>query len=256
MNIIKLTRIRQWYIVADADSYLTLKNLGVCMTRFHQDFLPTLKLLTQKHDVRGKEVNFKTEILGPFLDRIGKTWLKKHPSFDCTIDSKTMTFEVRKVDGYDIARKTIPKMEEVLSAFFARWGYRSTFTYSEARGKCRFAVEYWFDPERQPIVVLAEDVQEKPNKAMLKLGNLRFTITADDPRGSVSLLRDKSGDVNGKEVNIGYVHVKVEISQGGKFEPFQSTRCTYDQISDVRPWIAELMKIPNVNANNFDEKPE
>jgi hypothetical protein len=255
MKIIKLTRIRQWYIVADADSYLTLKSLGVCMTRFHQDFLPTLKLLTDKHDVRGKEVNFKTEILGPFLDRVGNTWLKKHPSFDCTIDSKTMTFEVRKADGYDTARKTIPKMEEVLSAFFARWGYRSSFEYSEARGKCRFAVEYWFDPERQPIVVLAEDVREKP-KVMLKFGNLRLTLTFDDPRGAVQMLRDKSGDVSGKRVNIGYVHVGIEISQGGNFVPFHSTRCTYQQISNVKPMIAALMEIPNVHANNFDEKPE
>jgi hypothetical protein len=255
MKIINLTRIRQWYIVADAESYLTLKEIGVCMTRFHQDFLPTLKLLTDKHDVRGKEVKFKDEILDPFLDRVGNTWMKKHPTFDCTIDSKTMIFEVKKATGYDVARKTIPKMEEVLSAFFSRWGYRSKFEYSEARGKVRFAVEYWFDPERQPIVVLAEGVQEKP-KVQIKFGTMRLSLAFDDPRGKVETLRDKSGDASGKRVNIGYVHVTIEISQGGKFVPFHSTRCTYDQVSSVKPIILALMDVPNVHANNFDLKPE
>jgi hypothetical protein len=255
MKIIRLTRIRQWFIVADAESYLILKELGICMTRFHQDFLPTLKLLTDNHGVRGKEVKFREEILNPFLDRVGDTWLKKHPSFDCTIDGKTMVFEVRKPAGYDIARKTIPKLEERLAEFFARWGYRSTFEYSEARGKCRFAVEYWFDPERQPIVILEEDPQEKP-KVQLKLGTMRLTFTFDNPRGSFSTMQDKNGDVNGKGVSIGYVQTQVEISQGGKFVPFHSSRCTYDQISNVHPLIIALMKIPNAHAANLDEQPE
>jgi hypothetical protein len=257
-KIIRLTRIKQWYIPADSESYLVLRGAGVALNRFHQDFLPTLKLLTASHGIRGREVNFKDEILSPFLDKVGRAWKKKEHC-DCTLGAKTLVFESVKADGFAIAKATIPKLQDVLSKFFARWGYRVTFDYSEHRGKCKLNVEYWFDPERQPIVILEEEADDKP-KVQFRLGNLRFTFVFDqyDSKTTSHPLRPTQHPESrpDKTYDIGYVHTMIEISQGGTFTPLHTSRCTYAQLSSVKPLIKALMEVPNHHASNFDESPD
>lgn len=258
-TLIHLTRIKQWYIPADAESYLTLRKAGVALTRFHQDFLPTLKMLTRGKNIRGKEIDFRKEIMAPYFDKIGATWNRK-PHCDCTIGSKTMVFETLKADSLTIAKASIPKLQDILTKFFQRWGYRSTFEYSELRGKCKLNVEYWFDPERQPIVILEEEPEELNQKVQFKLGNLRLTFTFDnfESRTVISRGGKRSNDDARppKDYHIGYVHTLVEISQGGKFVPVQSSRCTWSQLSSVKPLITALMDVPNHQPNNFNEAPD
>lgn len=258
-KFIRLTRIKQWYMPVDAESYLTLRRAGVALNRFHQDFLPTLKLLTASHGIRsGPEVKFKDEIMNPFFDKIGRAWKKKEHC-DCTIGAKTMVFESVKADGFAIAKATIPKLQDLLSKFFARWGYRATFEYSEHRGKCKLNVEYWFDPERQPIIVLEEEPEDKP-KVQFRLGNLRFTFVFDQYESktqSMPLRHTQDPDSRpDKKYDIGYVHTVIEISQGGTFTPLHTSRCTYAQLSSVKPLIKALMEVPNHHASNFDESPD
>lgn len=259
-TIIQLTRIKQWYIPADAESYLTLRSAGVALTRFHQDFLPTLKLLTRAKNIRGKEKDFKREIMGPYFDKIGATWNRK-PHCDCTINSRTMVFETLKAESLAIAKASIPKLQDILTKFFQRWGYRYTFEYSELRGKCKLNVEYWFDPDRQPVVILEEEPEDSNSKVQFKLGNLRLTFTFDNFESRTVINRGgkrASGDDERppKDYHIGYVHTLVEISQGGKFVPVQSSRCTWSQLSSVKPLIAALMDVPNRQPNNFNEAPD
>lgn len=257
-TIINLTRIKQWYIPADAESYLVLRRAGVALTRFHQDFLPTLKLLTRHKNIRGKEKDFKREIMTPYFDKIGQTWNRK-PHCDCTITSKTMVFETLKAESLSIARASIPKLQDILTKFFQRWGFRSTFEYSELRGKCKLNVEYWFDPERQPVVILEEEPEDLNRKVQFKLGNLRLTFTFDnfESRTVINSGAKQSDDgMPARDYHIGYVHTLIEISQGGKFVPVQSSRCTWSQLSTVKPLIAALMDVPNRQPNNFNEAPD
>lgn len=254
-TVIKLVRIKQWYVPHDAETYKVLRKIGVPLTQFHQDFLPTLQLLTKPKNIRALEVNFKTKVLEPFLDLVGATWNKK-PHCEATIQARTMKFEVLKTEGFAVAKKSIPKLQDVLTKFFARWGYRSTFEYSEARGKCKLNVEYWFDPEKQPIVILEDEKVADNSVAKIVFGNLRFTFRFDNFESKTKMLPPRPGsDPDARpplSYHIGYVHTLIEIRQGGAFTPLHSSKCKISDLSSVKPLIAALMAVPNHSPSNFD----
>lgn len=237
-SVINLTRIKQWYVVADIDSYLRLKQLGAPMIRFHQNFLPTLHLLTKSNKVKIQGLDFNQSILDPFFEKTASTWVKKYGK--CTITSKVLVFQADgdKVPG---AKEAVSKLETLLQTFFQRWGYKFQFSYSESRGgtKMKFHVEYWFDSEKMPILQMETPVEEM-TKVQFKVGFTRLTFSFDDP---VKVANSKQ---------IGYVHLLIEISQGGKFTPFHSSKCLYSQLSSVKPLLLALMNVLNVDQHNLD----
>ena len=225
---VRLTRIKQWYLPADAESYTALKEIGRPLTRIHINFMPAVKLLANKHKLRGTEVSFKDEILDPFLDKVGTAWNSKE-FFKASIGNRTMKFETLKPEVLDKAKRWVPQMEEKLRAFFQRWGYSSTFDYSESRGRCKLNVEYWYDSQKLPIVVLEEEPKPLP-KIQLKLGFTRITL----------------------QFGTKYIDTAIEISQGGNFTPLHTTRCLYSQVSSVRPMLNALMSVLDKDEHNFD----
>lgn len=227
-TIIHLTRIKQWYIPADTESYLTLRKAGVPLLRIHRDFLPTVGLLTKGHNIKAKEKVFKTEILDPFLDKVGASWLRKQ-NRRCEIQAQTMRFEAIKPESFEEAKETIPKLQKVLEDFFTRWGYGFSFDISQAKTRIRFSVEYWLDAEKLPIIPIEQDVAELP-RIQLKLGFTRISMMFGDK----------------------YVDTLIEVSQGGVFNPLHSSRCLYSQISSVKPLIRALCEVPNRDVHNFD----
>lgn len=227
-TVIRLTKIKQWWLPVDTESYLALRDAGVPLVRFPVDFLPTLSLLTKKHHIRAKEVSFRDEILAPFLELVGTTWNKK-PHCRATLAARTMKFESVKPEVYTKAKESIAKLEDVLTKFFTRWGFKYLFEYSESRGKCKLNVEYYFDSTKLPVIPLETPVGDMP-KIQLKLGFTRITMTFGER----------------------YVDTLIEVSQGGKFTPLHSTRCTYSQISSVKPMITALMQVPDHDIHNFD----
>jgi hypothetical protein len=252
---IRLTRIKQWYIPADAESYIALKDVGVAMTRIHQNFLPTVGLMTRKYGITAREVNFKNEIMDPFFEQIANSWNRKLHC-RCLIGGRTMKFESTKPEAHKEAVAAIPKLQDLLEKFFSRWGFSSTFDYSEARGKCKLNVEYWFDHNKAPIVVLEEAPEDQP-KIQWKLGFTRLTFTFDQYHSkSVKLPPPPGQQESGREHRIGYVHLLVEVSQGGKFTPVHSTKCTYTELSSVLPLMKALMNVPNMDHHNFDNLPD
>lgn len=227
-TLIYLTRIKQWYIPADTESYLALRAAGVPLLRIHRDFLPTVGLLTKKHNIKAKERNFKTDILDPFLDKVGASWLRRE-NRRCEIQATTMRFEAIKPEAFDEAKETIPKLQKVLEDFFSRWGYRCSFEFSQVRSKIRFNVEYRLDAEKLPIIPIEQDVAALP-RIQLKLGFTRISMMFGDK----------------------YVDTLIEVSQGGVFKPLHSSRCLYSQISTVKPLIMALANVPNKDVHNSD----
>lgn len=228
LKVIRLTRIKQYYLPVDAESYLTLRAVGIPTTRIHVDLLPTIQLLTTKENIRGIEVSFTHDILNPFLDKVGTEWLKgEHRT--ATIHAKTMRFDTTHQSVMSKAKKAVPELQACLERFFLRWGYRHTFEYSEHRGKCRLHVEYWFDAKTQPVIPLEKDQAEVP-EVVLNFGFMQLKMKLM-PRE---------------------VHLTIMTSQGGKFTPFHSTRCLYSQVSDVLPFITALMEIPNIEPTNLE----
>jgi hypothetical protein len=227
-TIIRLTRLKQWYIPADTESYLVLRKAGIPLLRIHRDFLPTVGLLTKKYNIKAKEVNFKTGILDPFLDKVGSSWLRKDNRM-CAINATNMRFDAVKPESFDEAKETIPKLQKVLEDFFTRWGYGFRFELSQVKSRVRLNVEYWLDAEKLPIIPIAQDVAELP-RIKLKLGFTRITMSFGDK----------------------YVDTLIEISQGGVFKPLHTSQCLYSQISSVKPLIVALCNVPSKDTHNSD----
>ena len=227
-TVIKLTRLKQWYIPADTESYLVLRKVGIPLLRIHRDFLPTVGLLTKKHNIKAKEVNFKTGILDPFLDKVGKAWLRKD-NRKCGIAATTMRFDALKPESFAEATATIPKLQKVLEDFFTRWGYGYRFELSQVKTRMRLNVEYWLDADKLPIIPIEQDVAAiEPIR--LKLGFTRISISFGDR----------------------FVDTVIETSQGGIFKPLHTSRCLYSQISSVKPLIVALCDVPNKDIHNSD----
>jgi hypothetical protein len=227
-NIFYLTRIKQWYIPADTEAYLALRKAGVPLLRIHRDFLPTIGLLTKGHNFKFKERSFKDEILDPFLDKVGASWLRQEHR-RCEIQAQTMRFDCVRAEAFTQAKETIPKLQKVLEDFFTRWGYSFQFDLSQVKSRIRLNVEYKLDPEKLPIIPIEEDVAELP-RVQLKLGFTRISIA----------------------FGTRYVDTLIEVSQGGVFKPLHSSRCLYSQISSVKPLIHALCEIPSREIHNFD----
>lgn len=229
-RVILLTRIKQWYLPVDAESYMTLRSVGIPLVRIATDFMPTLQLITRSNNIRGREISFTHEILNPFLSKVGEQWLKGEAR-KCTIHAKTMMFETTHMSGLEKAREARPKLQDCLERFFTRWGYKSTITLSEHRGKLRLHVEYWYDAKCLPVVALEKDAAEVP-ESVLTLGFTQIKMKLMPKEIALTVL----------------------VSQGGNFVPIHTSRCLYSQASDVRRFIAALMGIPNVEPSNFDNR--
>lgn len=229
-TVIRLTKVKQFYLPVDAESYLVLRNAGIPLTRIHQDILPTIQLLTRQNNIKAKEVSFANEIVTPFLDRVGAEWLKgEHRSV--TITAKTMRFETTNSKGLRSAEEAAPKLQACLERFFLRWGFRSTIEQSVHRNKCLIYVSYWLDANTQPVISLEQAATEIP-AVTLTFGFTRLTLKLG-PREC---------------------HLVVSTSQGGTFVPLHSTRCLYNQISDVRGMLTALLEIPSIDPTNPDNK--
>jgi hypothetical protein len=104
--------------------------------------------------------------------------------------------------------------------------------------------------------VLEEAAVDLP-KVQWKIGFTRITLSFDNFHSkSVSLPPQPGQQERGREHKIGYVHLLVEVSQGGKYTPIHSTKCTYTELSSVKPLITALMNVPNMDEHNFDNLPE
>jgi hypothetical protein len=239
--VINVTKIKQWYIVADVQSYAELKKMGVPMLRIHQNFLPTFQLLKKKWNFRIKSQDFEDSILDPFMDKVGETWVRKYGT--CTMTSKVLVFQARNPDKIRDAKEAVPKLEEKLLSFFNRWGYKCNFQYSEGRDglRLKFHVEYWFDNDKMPVLPL-ETPTEQLKPVVLKIGFTRISLSFDP--------------MNSKDRKIGYVHLKIETSQGGKWQPIHTTKCLPTQFSSVLPMLNALMGVVNLDPHNLDNEAE
>ncbi len=247
-TIIRMTKIKQWYVVADAEAYSVLAKAGTPMIRVHQNFLPTLGLMTDKHNIKIKGVDFESEIFEPFLTKTTETWGRKYGKVQVT--SKVLVFTAQALKGctdplkdenLNSAKSAVDKLQPILTAFFARWGYRCTLQYSEAANgnKIKLHVEYWFDSEKMPVLPLETPVQEL-KEVCLKLGFARLVLKFDNHQK-----RDRE---------IAYIHVRFEVSQGGSWVPVHTSKCLATQISDVQPMVQALMGVVNIDPHNQDNE--
>lgn len=202
------------------------------MTKIHENFLPTISLITRPRNIRGKVLNFNEQILGPYLDKLGEIWNSKQHR-RAVITNSVLKFETTHASIAKKSQKSFANIEAALRRFFTRWGYVGTFEYSELRGKCKLHVGYKFDSTRMPIIPLVEDPAALP-QIKLKLGFVRLALT----------LGEKDVEIN------------IATASGTEWKSMHTSRCLYSQVSDVRPLIRALMGIVNKEPYNFEVSSE
>jgi hypothetical protein len=253
---LRLTKIKQWYFPVDLESYKTLKSIGVPLLRVQHDFMPTLRLILGPKNIKETEVSFQETILHPFIESILRTWKKKYGT--CVADSHSISLIAKEPEKIAAAETAVSKLQNLVYDFFSRWGFAYSFDVSKsASGKrLKIYIDYKFDPHRLPILNLDSAV-EAPPKVQLKLGLIRLTFTFDNPKGKIVVGRAAPGvERPPKYVEPGYVHTLVEISQGGRWTPFHSSKCNVTQISNVLPLVTALMDVRNQDPHNEDNSPE
>lgn len=229
-SVIKFTKIKQFYLPIDADAYKALKALQLPLIRIHENLMPTIGIVFKKHKVSPQLVNFKDQIMDPYLDEIGRRWQAKEHRV-ATLGKSVLKFETTHASIHNAAREAIHKLEASLRRFFTRWGFTAAFEISESRGKLKLHVNYRYDPDREPIIPLVEDSTSMP-KVMLNLGFIRLTLT---------LMKKE-------------VEVSVAEAAGAGWNSILTRRCLYTQFSDVRPMLAALAQIVNMDQHNSDNK--
>ena len=225
-RILKFTQIKQWYFPVDAESYKILVDMNFPLLRFHQNMLPTLKLICVKKGVRGQLVSFKDALLDPFLDTAGTKWQCKSYR-KAVIQSNTMTFT--STENLEASKKAAESLEGSLRRFFERWGYTATVEYSDTKTKCKLRVTYKFDSNRAPVLSLV-DTKESIPTIRFKVGHLRFNF----------------------QLGLKFLDFTIEEHHGNVWEHVKTSRCLYSQIGDVRPMMAILTEFINKSPDNFD----
>jgi hypothetical protein len=255
-NEIRLTRIKQWYFPVDVETYKTLKGLGVPLLRIHHTFIPTLRLITKSRGIKGTEIPFDSALMDPFLNMLSSTWQKKYGK--CLISSSEMTFIASDPEKIKAAKEAMPRLEQLIHNFFSRWGFAYAPQYSEsASGKrIKYHISFKFDSNKMPIINLEAEEQVLP-KVQWKIGFLRINLTFDNPKGKVVYGKAPPGaERPPKHIEPGFVHLLIELSKGGSWVPYHSTKCNITQVSNVMPLVAALMNIPNLDPFNEENSAE
>lgn len=230
-QIVKLTKIKQFYFPVDAEDYKLLRSHGMPVIKIHENLLPTLGIVFKKYGIKPQPVSFQDSILNPYLDRLGEKWQSKEHR-KASITKSVMKFETLKADIAAPSREALHKLETSLRRFFQRWGYSAAFEFSELRGKLKLHVNYKFDPDRSPVIPLVEDPTSLP-AIKLDLGFVRVTLT----------LMQKDVEVN------------VSLAAGTGWNSIHTSRCLYSQISDVRPMLSGLINVVSHDSHNSENRP-
>ena len=145
--ILNFTKIRQWYIPADGPTYRALHKLRLPEVRYHEDFFPTLQLITKKKNMRARLVPFR-DLYDEFMNRLVATWVA-NPKRKAVLMAHSMRLESRDIKA---AREVFPRVETCLRRFYRRWGFSSEFEYSESPTRAKLVVTFALEKDRLPII--------------------------------------------------------------------------------------------------------
>lgn len=252
---IRLTKVKEWLIPADAESYKVLVKVGVPLVRMHMDMWPTIKVLLTKKKIKAEPVNFVDDIYDPFMERVGTEW-KKGNFFDCTLTSKELVFETTKKTAYKKALARIPALEACLRRFFDRWGYAATFIMDEHRGKIQYRVQYKHSQDKLPVIPLETPPEAIP-ETKIQFGFTRLIFKFNDRNGQKTHRVAGAQGSEGRNVAVSKgpeIELRIEISQGGKWIPYRTTSCLYTEVSNVMPLMLGLAHIVNTDSTNMDHE--
>lgn len=147
-KIVRFTKIKQWYIPADAESYRMLHRCRITAVRHHEDVLPTLRLLTRKRNLVCELVPFN-ELYSEFMDKVTYAWTKV-PGRRVQASHGLLVFESKASPAQTL--KVCPRLEACLRRFFRRWGFNADFEFSQTATRTKLVVTFAWDKDKLPVI--------------------------------------------------------------------------------------------------------
>lgn len=217
--IIRLVRYRNWLIPKNASDYRKLHRLKFPSTKIHEDTIPSIALLAKKKGVRIKAVRFAESILKPYFQQLSDVWGVEQ-GFSSSYTSKEFQFWTTSPKCAERALEHFPDLEESIRAFLVRWGFESEFQYSEARGRHKLVVSYWFSKLRKPEILIKDTIPlEEQSPQVLELGNHRITLSSEG----------------------GWLLWKLETRTGDSWAHIVGARCKHRDVSDPSAFFTSIV---------------
>lgn len=227
-KIIDFVRIKSWYVPANAESYRILRSIKVPLLKIHKDMIPTLKLATDRRNIRARAKDFST-ILEKRLDDMGTAW-KSKPGRTCKLTEKRLVFSAPCSDRN---RRSIAKLEASFAKFCDRWGHKYIPLYSERDDRIRLVIDYLFDAGRNPVIE-SEPVQTE-RKFELALGFTKLVLTfLDRPLSAVT------AENPSPRVMPPMIHLEVFTQMGSNWHSVHTATLVDQQIGDLSQMLTAL----------------
>lgn len=151
-KVITFVRLRRWYIPYDKETYRTLRRLNLACVRYHEDFVETLQLVTRPRGIRAKCIDFSI-VYREFLHKLRTAWVK-NPKRKISVAQGSICLESKDLSR---VKAIFPEVESRIRKFFARWGFKGEFVFSEAPTKAKLQITFALDPKREPTIEFLDD---------------------------------------------------------------------------------------------------
>ena len=239
-RIVNFVRIKGWYIPADADSYNLLKLIGAPLCKIHGDTLPSLEIAMRPKDIRAKAVNF-SEILGPYLDKIGTVWQSKDGR-KCKLNDTQLVFTAPLTAKN---KKAINSLDSSLTSFFSRWGFSYRPVYSDdSSTRCKLVVDFRFDPDRNPVIPTVEEEPTTPVE--VEFGFTKLRITFGKQRTATEYGKTGSWQNEAKKVGTPFHLLEVFTKVGAEWQLVHSGTFMNNTLGELDKWTTTMFELANI----------
>lgn len=231
-QIIRLVKIKQWYVPEDNESYRVLRGLKLPLLKIHRDLIPLIKLKTEPRGIRAKSRDF-ADILNERLDRVGAAWNAKKGR-TCKLTDKRLVFSAPCSDSN---RKAIATIEASFAKFCLRWGHRYAPSYSEANDRLRLVLDYSFDADRNPVIESGADNMSDSFEVELGFTRLKLTFMDKPPMATT-----------GRQQLPPIIHLEVFSKMGTEWRSVHTASFVSQQIGDLSQLMVVLSKLHDRRA--------
>lgn len=225
-KILKLVRIKSWYVPEDDATYKLLRSIRLPLLKINKSFLPVIKLKTGPLGIRATSRDF-SEILNERLDRVGTQW-KSKPGRACKLTESRLSFSAPCSDQN---RKAIAQIEASFAKFCLRWGHRYAPSYSESGDRLKLVLDYSFDPDRNPVIESGAD--DMKDSFELELGFTKLKLT----------FMDKAPKLVGSRQLPPGIHLEVLTKMGTEWKSQHTSMFVSQQIGDLSQFIVAFSKL-------------
>lgn len=231
-RLLRLIKIRQWYLPYDREAYQVVQDCGLNMLKIHEDFLPTLMTLASKLGVEARHQSWR-KLFNKYMDKVGAAWLSR-AGRKCKLTEQGLVFS-GPLD--DLNKRVTDRLDKALAAFFDRWGFSYDPQYSEKGNRFKLAVTFSF--RGNPVIGLAPE-PNSVHESVLGWTKIRVTFYND------TRILDRNHPMKNKPPQI---MLEVFTRNGTEWRLAHSQKMVSVEVDDLRPLLAAFAKMLELRRN-------